>query len=80
MPDDEDGWADQVVELLLQGGGREAAAGLLREQVAAGVDRSVLLAELESMRPLFRAYDHAQDGLQELMDRLAGWCPPSARI
>jgi hypothetical protein len=77
---DDDGWPDQVVELLVQGAGREAAAGVLREQVAAGADRSALLTQLESMRPLFRSDEAGQEALQELMDRLAGWCAPAARI
>jgi hypothetical protein len=62
--------------------GRELAATLLRGEIALGTDRSVLLEELESLRKSFAAAgdEAAGDDVMELMDRLAGWCAPSARI
>ena len=76
------GRATRIGRLLRQAGGRELVATLLRGEVALGADRTVLLAELESLRGSFRAQgDEApEDALDELMDRLAGFCHPSQRI
>jgi hypothetical protein len=55
---------------------------VVRELHERGADRGELLAVLEDYRREYRdsGREREQDAVTEIMERLAGWCGPDARI
>lgn len=50
--------------------------------IAAGVDRSLVLADLHALRAELRALkdEEGEDAVLDVMDRVIGWCSPHMRL
>jgi hypothetical protein len=72
-------WFDPVRECVIAG---ESPYGLVKEMLAAGIERDTVYAALEQFRAELREADNepAEDIVMDTMDCFHGWCAPVLRL
>ncbi len=69
---------ERFLQAALSADGYESLVALVQQQLDQGDTAETLVADLTDVRPFLPS--ESEDDVLDVMDRLVGWCAPSARL